>query len=72
VSHHGSKYSTSQTFLDKVSPRFAIVQVGKNSYGQPAEEVLTRLQKSGITTLRTDIDGDIKVIADGNTIQIKN
>jgi len=71
VSHHGSKYSTSQAFLDKVSPRFAIVQVGKNSYGQPAEEVLTRLQKSGITTLRTDIDGDIKFVADGYNLEIK-
>jgi len=72
VSHHGSKYSTSQAFLDKASPQFAIIQVGKNSYGHPAEEVLTRLQKSGINTLRTDISGDIKFVADGHNLQIKN
>jgi competence protein ComEC len=71
VAHHGSKYSTSQTFLDKVSPRFAIIQVGKNSYGHPAKEVLTRLQKSGINTLRTDVNGDIKVIADGEGIEVR-
>ena len=71
VAHHGSKYSTSQAFLDKASPQFAIIQVGKNSYGHPAKEVLTRLQKSGINTLRTDINGDIKVVADGKEIEVR-
>ncbi len=72
VAHHGSKYSTSQNFLDKVSPKFAIIQVGKNSYGHPAKEVLTRLEKSGINILRTDINGDIKVVADGENVEIND
>ena len=65
VAHHGSKYSTSSEFLEKVSPLIAVIQVGKNSYGHPTEEVLTRLDNSGIKVLRNDTDGDIKIISDG-------
>lgn len=65
VAHHGSKYSTSSEFLEKVSPLIAVIQVGKNSYGHPTEEVLTRLDNSGIKVLRNDIDGDIKIVSDG-------
>ena len=44
VAHHGSKSSTIQEFLDAVSPRFALIGVGKNNmYGHPNEEVLNRL-----------------------------
>jgi len=70
VAHHGSKYSTSAEFLTKTSPRLAVVQVGKNSYGHPSEEVLTRLNNFGIKTLRTDIDGDIKLVSNGKDIKI--
>jgi len=70
VAHHGSKYSTSPEFLRKSSPRLAVIQVGKNSYGHPSEEVLTRLNNFGIKTLRTDIDGDIKLVSDGKDIKI--
>lgn len=65
VAHHGSKYSTSGEFLEKVSPLIAVIQVGKNSYGHPTKEVLTRLDNSGIKVLRNDIDGDIKIVSDG-------
>jgi competence protein ComEC len=40
VSHHGSKYATSNEFLRTVKPEKAIVSVGKNSYGHPAKELL--------------------------------
>lgn len=60
VSHHGSKYSTSNEFLDAVKPRDAIISVGKNnSYGHPNQEVLDRLIKKGINIFRTDEIGDI-------------
>jgi len=42
----------------------------KNSYGHPSEEVLTRLNNFGIKTLRTDIDGDIKLVSNGKDIKI--
>jgi competence protein ComEC len=59
IAHHGSKYSTSLEFLEKVSPEDAIISVGKNNYGHPSAEVLERLEKEGIRTLRTDERGDI-------------
>jgi len=65
VAHHGSKYSTSSEFLEKVSPLVAVIQVGKNSYGHPTSEVLTRLDNSGIKVLRNDLDGEIKIVSDG-------
>jgi len=65
VAHHGSKYSTSDLFLQTVSPKYAVIEVGKNSYGHPTPEVLQRLEKFGIKVLRTDRDGDIKFICDG-------
>ncbi|MFA5746921.1 MAG: ComEC/Rec2 family competence protein [Candidatus Paceibacterota bacterium] len=71
VSHHGSKSSTSEIFLEKVSPETAVIQVGRNSFGHPAEETLTRLEKFGINTLRTDIDGDVKFVADGRNLRIE-
>lgn len=70
ISHHGSKYSTSLEFLENTSPELAIIQVGKNSYGHPSEEVLTRLNNFGIKTLRTDINGSIKVVSDGKKLKI--
>lgn len=59
VSHHGSKYSTSDTFLDRMKPEEAIISVGKNSYGHPAQEVLDRLERRDIRALRTDTAGTI-------------
>lgn len=59
VAHHGSRYSTSEAWLDLVRPREAIVSVGENSYGHPAPEVLQRLAQRDIAILRTDERGDI-------------
>lgn len=70
VSHHGSKHSTCEEFVAKVDPLVAVIQVGKNSYGHPADDVLTRLSNFGIKVLRNDIDGDIKISTDGNNYKI--
>lgn len=60
VAHHGSKYSSSEAFLDAASPETAIISVGaNNSYGHPTEVVLEALQKRNINILRTDENGDI-------------
>jgi competence protein ComEC len=70
VAHHGSKYSTSDLFLENVKPETAVIEVGKNSYGHPTPETLQRLANFGIKIFRTDRDGDIKFISDGNNIKI--
>jgi len=71
IAHHGSKNSTSIEFLEKVSPEIAVIQVGKNNYGHPNNEVLARLEQFDITTLRNDKNGDIKIISLGNNLKIK-
>ncbi|MDD5551949.1 MAG: MBL fold metallo-hydrolase [Candidatus Pacebacteria bacterium] len=65
VAHHGSKYSTSDKFLAEIIPGVAVISVGKNSYGHPTREVLERLEKYDIKTLRTDKNKDIKIISNG-------
>lgn len=70
VAHHGSKYSTSDLFLEAVKPQVAIIEVGKNSYGHPTPEVLQGLEKFGINVLRTDELGDIIILSDGEKIII--
>jgi competence protein ComEC len=60
VAHHGSKYATSNEFLDKVAPKDAVISVGKNNrYGHPAQETLDRIISHKINVFRTDIMGDI-------------
>lgn len=59
AAHHGSKSSTSDAWLDLVQPREVVLSVGDNNYGHPAQEVLERLGRRGITSWRTDRDGAI-------------
>jgi competence protein ComEC len=69
VGHHGSSTSTSQGFLDAVSPRYAVISCGKdNSYGHPTSTVLRRLQDAGVTVYRTDVDGTVILSSDGTNI----
>ena len=71
VGHHGSDTSSGNSFLDKVSPKYAIISVGSNnSYGHPHKETLNRLEKIGATIYRTDLNGDIMVSTDGTNIGI--
>jgi len=73
ISHHGSKTSTSEEFLKEVSPEIAVISVGKNnSYNHPHQEVLEVLSKYGINVLRTDEQGDIKIISDGKNYALSN
>lgn len=63
VGHHGSKYSTSSQLLDAVLPDAAIISVGHNHYGHPADETIQRLLLAGISIYRTDQHGNITVTA---------
>lgn len=60
VGHHGSKTSSSEEFIQAVTPKSAVISVGKgNRYGNPAKETLATLVKYGIEIRRTDEEGDI-------------
>jgi len=69
VGHHGSKTSSIASFLRAVSPEFSIISVGRNRYGHPYPDVLSRLASIGAKLLRTDLDGTVRFeINDGNLI----
>lgn len=70
VPHHGSKYSSSKEFLQATSPKIAVIEVGKNSYGHPAKQTLQQLQQYNIKTLRTDTDGTVKITSDGKNLRV--
>lgn len=69
VGHHGSETSTSYVWLREIMPEYAVISVGKgNSYGHPTEEVLSRLRDADVKTLRTDMQGDIVCVSDGERV----
>ena len=71
VGHHGSNTSTSQEFLEQISPKYGIIMVGKdNSYGLPKANILDRLNKANVELYRTDENGTIVMLSDGNNISL--
>lgn len=60
VGHHGSKTSSTDKFLKAVSPKIAVIGVGKNNnFGHPNKDVLDRLKGLNISIYRTDLNGEI-------------
>lgn len=69
VGHHGSSSSTSQDFLNKVNPKYAVISCGKdNDYGHPHKETLEKLKAKNIGIFRTDLNGTIIATSDGSKI----
>ena len=69
VGHHGSKTSSSKSFIDEINPKYSIISVGKNNrYGHPNDSVLGNLNNSKI--YRTDQDGSILFKVKNNKLQI--
>lgn len=67
--HHGSKTSNTQEFIDAVMPRYAVISCGiDNSYGLPDAEVLNRFREKEMMVYRTDEQGTIVAISDGEKI----
>jgi competence protein ComEC len=68
VSHHGSKYASSDDFLERVKPEIAIISCGAwNRYGHPAQSVLDRLRavNPAVKLYRTDLHGEIALSTRG-------
>lgn len=73
LGHHGSKYSTTDEFLSKVNPKYAVISVGKgNSYNHPENETIDKLNSKNIEIHRTDLEGTIIVSSDGENINISS
>lgn len=72
VGHHGSSYSSTEEFLNKVNPKYAIIQVGKdNKYDHPTKTTLDKLNERNIKIYRTDEDGTIKLTSNGENISFE-
>lgn len=71
VPHHGSKNSSSEEFIEAVSPSVAVVQVGRNNmYGHPSPEALFRYESAGVRIYRNDTQGAVGVRVDDNRIKV--
>ena len=69
VGHHGSKTSSSENFINEISPKYSIISVGKNNrYGHPNKDILNNLEGSKI--YRTDEDGSIMFKIKNNELKI--
>jgi len=72
VGHHGSKTSTTDSFLKAVNPDVAIYSASDdNQYGHPHIETINRLENSGALVYGTDIHGTVIVETDGKTFSVQ-
>jgi competence protein ComEC len=72
VPHHGSATSSSAPFIEALSPAVATIGVGRsNPYGHPVPPVLDRYDQAGTETFRTDQDGQIDIVTDGHSIEVR-
>lgn len=71
IAHHGSITSTTESFLAAVSPKVAVISVGKNNFGHPSEYIVERLNNNKVHLLRTDVDGTVIMTSDGRKFVFK-
>lgn len=66
VGHHGSISSSTEEYIDAISPNVAVISVGRdNEYGFPAQHVLDTFSVRDVKVYRTDIHGNITLLTDG-------
>jgi beta-lactamase superfamily II metal-dependent hydrolase len=69
IGHHGSASSTTEIFLDKLKPQYAVITNSEsNVYANPAKEVMKRLKERNIEVHRTDECGHVVFLSTGNGI----
>jgi competence protein ComEC len=67
VGHHGSRYSTSEEFLERVDPEAAFISAGAgNRFGLPAARTVELLRENGVVLYRTDRVGTIELVTNGS------
>src|SRR3989339_585871 len=63
IGHHGSNNASSEYFLQIISPKEAVIQVGaENDFGHPTLRILRRLEKMNISIFRNDKDGTVRFV----------
>lgn len=71
VGHHGSDTSSSEDFMEEISPEYAVIMCGEgNSYGHPHDEIVERIEKYTDKIYRTDDCGDIVIESDGEKLSV--
>ena len=69
IGHHGATTSTTQSFLDAVNPKYAVISCGKNnSYKHPTKTTMEKLSQKKIKVYRTDEQGTIELVSNGKDI----
>ncbi len=72
VPHHGSRTGMDYNYLAQIHPSLAVISVGaRNKYGHPTEFSLDLLKAAGAKILRTDQNGEVEIISDGETWSYK-
>ena len=72
LAHHGSKYSSSEIFLERADPLVAVCGAGRNNpYGHPAAETLERLENYGISLYNTADRGAVVITTGGDGYRIR-
>ena len=72
VPHHGSKTGLDEKVLQTLAPQLAVISVGAhNKYGHPAPSTLDFLNQFKIPFLRTDQHGDIEMVSDGESWEVR-
>ncbi|MFH1522717.1 MAG: MBL fold metallo-hydrolase [Patescibacteria group bacterium] len=68
--HHGSDTSNSEELLNAIMPEIVVIQVGAdNDFGHPSRRVLKRLGRLGAQVFRNDLDGTVRVVSDGFSVE---
>ncbi|HZJ82286.1 MAG TPA: ComEC/Rec2 family competence protein, partial [Clostridia bacterium] len=69
LGHHGSSTSNTKSYIEAVDPDYAVITLGEdNRYGHPHKEIVDLMEENDITIFRTDRDGDVVVVSDGESV----
>ena len=72
VAHHGSADAGLPLLLDRLKPRLAAIEVGRdNSYGHPTKSTLDALKRRVPTVVRTDEDGTVRLRVSGDRLVVQ-
>ena len=73
VAHHGSRHSTSQSFLNAVDPQIALISAGEgNRYRHPGDETIRKLHRMDVDTYRTDLTGHVTIVSTGSGFRVED